>query len=198
MTGAILQTQGAGAGTDETVDSAAVWSAARQFATGVSVVTAGSGESVHGSTASSFTFISREPPLIAVVLQQGSSLLELIRARGEFGVNVLSSQQTAVARHFASRNRGVGEGQFAPVGWTPDPDGLPRLTGTVCWLRCHARRHVPAGDHEIVLAGVRALAKGRGTPLLYFAGALHAGAIQEPPPAPVPRGGDPDPHTDKE
>ncbi|MEU5052123.1 flavin reductase family protein [Streptomyces sp. NPDC021096] len=165
---------GAGAGV---VAGEAVWSAAGRFATGVCVVTAGSGPAVHGSTASTFTFISRRPPLVALSLRHGSHLLALIAEHRDFGINVLSSRQAALARHFASRKRAMGTRQFDGVGWAPAAGGLPRLAGTVCWLHCRAQRLIPAGDHEIVLAEVASVAEAGGSPLLYFAGALHPGSI---------------------
>ncbi|MFJ1748152.1 flavin reductase family protein [Streptomyces sp. NPDC088116] len=161
------------------VAAEAVWSAAQRFTTGVSVVTVGTGEAVHGSTTSAFTFISREPPLVAVTLRRDSRLLALIKSHAVFGVNVLSSRQAGLARHFASRKRGTGTEQFEGVGWAPGDGGLPRLAGTVCWLNCTVQRHIESGDHEIVLAGVSSVDEGDGAPLLYFAGALHPGSIQD-------------------
>ncbi|AEY85587.1 putative flavin-dependent reductase [Streptomyces hygroscopicus subsp. jinggangensis 5008] len=156
-----------------------VWSAAGRVATGVSVLTAGRGDEVHGSTASTFTFISRQPPLIAVALHRDSHLLTVIRQTGTLGVNVLSSRQTAVARHFASRKRGRGIQQFTGIPWQPDEDGVPRLAGTVSWLCCRAEQYIAAGDHEIVLAEVRSVSQEQTAtaPLLYFAGRLHPGSI---------------------
>ncbi|MFF0630162.1 flavin reductase family protein [Streptomyces sp. NPDC004296] len=168
----------AATGQQDTVSGAAVRSAAGRFPTGVSVVTAGAGQAVHGSTASSFTFISQEPPLVAVSLLRASRLLQLIRDSRNFGVNVLSSRQSELARHFASRKRELGSRQFDGIARWPDHDGAPRLAGTVGWLHCRAERFIPAGDHDIVLAGVTEVAEASGTPLLHFAGVLYPGSIQ--------------------
>jgi flavin reductase (DIM6/NTAB) family NADH-FMN oxidoreductase RutF len=160
------------------VSADAVWTAAHRFPTGVSVVTAGAGDAVHGSTVSTFSVMSREPPLVGVCLNRASSLLALIRKWGRFTVNVLSTEQAALARHFASRRRGTGRHQFDGVDWDPGDGGMPRLAGTVCWLHCLAHDELNAGDHVLVLAGVRSLAQSGLPPLLYFAGSLHPGAIQ--------------------
>lgn len=155
------------------------WQVAQRFATGVSVVTAGAGGEVRGATVSAFCLVSREPALVSVCLRRGSGVLDLIRRHDCFTVNVLSSEQTAVARHFASRFRGSGGDQFEGIGWTPGDAGLPRLSGALCWLHCRPCAKVAAGDHELVLARVISMAEGTGRiPLLYFAGALHSGAIQ--------------------
>jgi flavin reductase (DIM6/NTAB) family NADH-FMN oxidoreductase RutF len=141
------------------------------------VVTAGTGDAVHGSTVSAFSFVSREPPLVGVCLSRHSALLALIREHGCFTVNVLSTGQSALARHFASRRRGSGRQQFDGVGWNTGDCGVPRLAHTVCWLHCREHDSLSVGDHVLVLAGVRSVAQSGLTPLLYFAGSLHPGAI---------------------
>ncbi len=155
-----------------------VWIAAHRFPTGVSVVTAGAGEAVHGSTVSAFSFMSREPPLVGICLNRAGNLLTLIREWGCFTVNVLSTDQAALARHFASRRRAAGRHQFDGIDWVPGDGGMPRLAGTVCWLHCLAHDELNVGDHVLVLAGVRSLAQSGLPPLLYFAGSLHPGVIQ--------------------
>ena len=159
------------------VDTA--WQVAQRFATGVSVVTAGAGGELRGATVSAFCLVSKDPALVSVCLRRGSGVLDLIRRHDRFTVNVLEREQSAVARHFASRFRGSGGEQFTGVDWMPWEGGLPRLNGAVCWLHCRPCARVSAGDHELVLAHVLSMAEGGGRiPLLYFAGALHPGAIQ--------------------
>ncbi|MFJ9676792.1 flavin reductase family protein [Streptomyces sp. NPDC101194] len=156
-----------------------VWSAARRFPTGVSVVTVGSGDAVHGSTVSAFSFVSHEPPLISVCLQNDSSLLPRITQHRDFTVNVLAAHQSALARHFASRSKSPGRAQFQGVQWTPGEGGVPRLRSALSWLHCRVHECVPAGDHMVVLATVTACAaESDGAPLLYFAGHLHPGHIR--------------------
>ncbi|MER6384253.1 flavin reductase family protein [Streptomyces sp. NPDC001250] len=157
------------------------WRVARQFATGVSVVTTGQGVSAHGATVTSFTFISQAPPLVSVCLKRESVLLDLIGPRGRFAVNVLSSEQTSLARHFADRRRLPGVRQFDGVSWKSGLDGIPLLANAVGWLWCRSWRRIRAGDHELILAGVTAVADGMGRPLLYFGGRLHPGAIEDTP-----------------
>jgi len=162
----------------DTVDTAVLWDAARRFATGVAVVTAGTARSAHGTTVSAFTFVSRVPALIAICLIRGSSMLELIDERGSFAVNVLANHQSGLARHFADRRRGGA--QFAGVPWVPGlRDGVPLLIGAMCWLGCEYEQRVPAGDHELVLGRVAAVTAGDGDPLVYFSGRFYAGLNKE-------------------
>lgn len=154
------------------------WQAGLRFATGVSVITAGSGENVHGATVSTLSVVSRRPALISLCLASSSGLADLVIEHGAFAVNMLAHNQEGLARHFASPTRGQGAMEFAGVahhlGFGAD---VPLLDGALCWLWCRFRRVVPAGDHQILLAGVTAAEFGSGTPLLYFAGRLHPGTI---------------------
>ena len=162
-------------------DVDAFWQAGLRFATGVSVLTMGSGEQVHGATVSSFAVVSRCPALVAVSLSNASGVADLVIRQRMFAVNLLSRGQAGLARHFASPTRGVGPDQFAGVPWTPGfGSAVPLLDRAVCWLWCQLRRVVPAGDHQLILAGVTAAKIGSGKPLLYYAGELHAGKIGEP------------------
>jgi flavin reductase (DIM6/NTAB) family NADH-FMN oxidoreductase RutF len=189
-----------------TLDRRLLWDAARKFATGIAVVTAGSGNrpgQAHGTTVSAFTFISREPALVAVSLARSSSMLELIGARGSFAINVLASHQAGLARHFADPGRGAGQFDGVPcvnAPWVDGPrvnaprvnapgvntpwmpgrrDGVPLLIGAMCWLGCELEQRIPMGDHELVLGRVTAVTAGDGEPLLYFSGKFYAGLNKE-------------------
>lgn len=132
--------------------------------TPVSVVTAMDGDRPHGTTVSAFTSLSLNPPMVLVSLDRNSALLKLIRARGRFGVNVLSGAQSTLARTFA----GKGDAKFTSVSWH-EQDGLPHITEATAWLSCTVDELVNGGDHVIVLGTVtRAESSGR-TPLTYHA-----------------------------
>jgi flavin reductase len=157
------------------------WQAGLRFATGVSVITLGTGEDVHGATASAFTMVSRRPALISLCLSTASGLADLVLRHRGFAVNILSRGQEGLARHFANPARGRGPGEFAEIPHVSGFDSeVPLLSGALCWLWCQFRRVVPAGDHQIVLAGVTAAQLGAGRPLLSFDGLLYAGEIKEP------------------
>lgn len=158
------------------LNTALLWYAAQKFTTGIAVVTAGSAEAAHGTTVSTFTFISREPALISVCLKQGSSMLDLVADHGSFAVNVLAGHQAQLARHFADPHRGTRVGQFRGIPWIPGlHDGVPLLIGAMCWLGCEFKQRIPMGDHEFVLARVTAVTAGDGDPLLYFSGRMYTG-----------------------
>jgi flavin reductase (DIM6/NTAB) family NADH-FMN oxidoreductase RutF len=139
------------------------WEAGLRFTTGVSVITLGTGDEVCGATVSTFSMVSRRPALISLCLSTSSGLTDLVLEHRSFTVNILSRGQEEVARHFERPT--LAEGSLIP--------------GALCWLWCQFRRVVPAGDHQIVLAGVTAAQLGAGRPLLSFGGRLHAGTIKD-------------------
>lgn len=155
------------------VDPELFWSTVRRFPTGVSVVTAGAGDAVRGTTVSAFTFVSKDPSLVSVSLHRDSGLLAVLRDVDQFAVNVLAREHDELARRFASPRRTPGSTQFADADWTrPEGDGPPLLRGAVCGLLCRQPREVPAGDHVLVLGEVVDVIEGVGSPLLYVAGKL--------------------------
>lgn len=145
-----------------------------QFATGVTVLTAG-GERGHGMTANAFSSVSLDPPLALCCVARPARIHEAILSTRSFGVSLLSGGQLDVAKYFANRNRPQGMAQFDAVDWTPGPQtGVPLLVGALAWLECSLTEVYHGGDHSIFLGKV--LASSRGTDqdaLLFFAGAYH-------------------------
>jgi flavin reductase (DIM6/NTAB) family NADH-FMN oxidoreductase RutF len=84
--------------------------------TPVSVVTAVADDRPHGTTVSAFASLSMTPPMVLVALDRGSDLLAVVRSTGRFGLNVLGSDQCALASTFARK----GPDKFAGVPWELD------------------------------------------------------------------------------
>lgn len=133
-------------------------------ATPVSVVTTLTDSSPHGTTVSAFASLSMTPPMVLVSLDRGSELLARLGSGSVFGVNVLGSDQAALALAFARK----GADKFTGVDWVADA-GAPRLTGSPGWLACTVSRLVEGGDHVIVLGEVRRAATTAAAPLTYHA-----------------------------
>jgi flavin reductase (DIM6/NTAB) family NADH-FMN oxidoreductase RutF/DNA-binding IclR family transcriptional regulator len=139
-----------------------------QYPTGVCVVT---GSELDGSPAGmsvgSFTSVSLNPPLVAFFPDRTSTSWNRIRATGQFCVNILSADQEAVCRRFASRR----PDKFDGIGFHRSKWGLPILNDSVAWVDCEIHSVAEAGDHDIVLGKVRELAVQRvELPLLFFRG----------------------------
>jgi len=141
----------------------------RRHAAAVVVVTA-AGEPPAGFTATSFTSVSLDPPLVSFCLADAASAAHAVARAATVAVHVLHHDQEAVARTFARS----GIDRFAAHGsWTPGPDGVPLLDGVLARIVCRVFRRVRAGDHTIVLATPFAgdiHDDPRATPLVYHDG----------------------------
>jgi flavin reductase (DIM6/NTAB) family NADH-FMN oxidoreductase RutF len=127
-----------------------------QFATGVTVVAAGS-KTPCGMTANSFTSVSLDPPLILICVTRDSQLCKTVLREGRFAVSVLAAHQEELARYFADHERPRGAAEFAKVRWSPGPGtGAPVLEGALAWLECAVTASYGGGDHEIFLGSVLA------------------------------------------
>jgi 3-hydroxy-9,10-secoandrosta-1,3,5(10)-triene-9,17-dione monooxygenase reductase component len=136
------------------------------FASGVVVVTAIHEERPAGLTCQSFFSLSLDPPLVAFAPGRGSTSWPKVSAAGNLCINVLGSEQEALARTFA--NSGVDK--FDGVGWTPAANGAPRLDGSLAWIDCNVEQSYEAGDHYLVVARVEGIETGHGHPLIFYRG----------------------------
>ncbi|GII23355.1 flavin reductase family protein [Planosporangium mesophilum] len=120
----------------------------RRHAAGVVVITA-AGDSPVGFTATSFTSVSLQPPLVSFCLNRTSSSWPTVSVAGHVAVHVLADGQEQLARTFAAR----GIDRFAgPTRWRTGRYGLPVLDGALAVLVCRVVERIEAGDHAIVLA----------------------------------------------
>ncbi|MBT2381564.1 MULTISPECIES: flavin reductase family protein [unclassified Streptomyces] len=153
----------------------------RHFVTGVTVLTCGGPAEAEGVTVSTLTTIPGDPPMVCVALRRGSRGLGSLLAAQAFVANGLAADHEWLAQHFARRSRPTGLAQLPLRAWAePSPHGAPRLRGAVSWLECRIERTVAAGDHELVMARVLTGAATARTPLVNFAGVLHAGPSSAP------------------
>lgn len=139
----------------------------RHQASTVTVVTA-PGAPPAGFTATSFTSVSLQPPLVSFCLARTSSSWPTVARANHVAVHLLSHRQQGLARTFATS----GIDRFAaPTVWRAGPHGVPVLDGTLAWLVCRVVERVTAGDHAVVLAEPLLAQHGDGdTPLLYHQG----------------------------
>lgn len=129
----------------------------------VSVVTTADSSGVHGTTVSAFMSLSMNPPLIAVALDNSSTLLSHLAVGRSFGVNVLDAQQHGLAARFARK----GRHKFLDVAWRFSA-GQPRLDAAHGWLACSVDRLVDGGDHTLVVGLVTEAEAAFGSPLTYY------------------------------
>ncbi|WP_326836981.1 flavin reductase family protein [Amycolatopsis rhabdoformis] len=136
-----------------------------RVATPVSVVTGlADDETPYGSTVSAFASLSMEPPMVLVSLVKSSRLLAVVRQSGRFGLNILGSAHSQLARTFATAL--APEEKFTGVDWAVEA-GVPRLTGALSWLGCTVEQEVEGGDHLVLFGSVSSLSSCAGEPLTY-------------------------------
>lgn len=137
------------------------------WGSGVTIITATApdGQPI-GFTASSFTSLSLDPPLVLFCLGRQVSNFEQFQALPTFGVNILSRGQSELSNRFARS----GEDKFAGLDYCCEDEGTPRLTGSLAWLQCSVHQRLPGGDHVIVIGAVEKVVLGEGEPLLYYRG----------------------------
>ena len=127
------------------------------FATGVTVVTAAGPHGPVGMTANAVASLSLEPLLLLVAFDNTARTLQVVRATGRFGVNVLAAGQADLARLFASK--APEDAKFAGVPHQVH-DGIPVIDGTLAWVGCRLER----------LGAVESAEAGDGFPLMWFRG----------------------------
>ncbi|GAA5063435.1 flavin reductase (DIM6/NTAB) family NADH-FMN oxidoreductase RutF [Thermocatellispora tengchongensis] len=150
------------------VDDAEFRRALAVHAAGVVVITAQTDGIPVGLTATSFSSVSLDPPLVSFYVNQESSTWPLLRAADHFAVNVLAADQAELAARFASKD----VDRFAPpTRWSPGPLGAPLLRDVTAHLLCLPYDQVEVGDHTLVVGLVaEADVRGPGHPLLYHRG----------------------------
>ncbi|MEU4775160.1 flavin reductase family protein [Micromonospora sp. NPDC023644] len=129
----------------------------------------GSGEPVRaGFTATSFTSVSLDPPLVSFCLGTASSSWPVFARAEHVAVHLLGAHQREAARVFATG----GIDRFAAYPhWAPGPFGVPLLSGVLARLLCRVAHRVPAGDHTLFVAEPLALGGGEdGDPLIHHRG----------------------------
>lgn len=153
------------------VDPQAFKEALSRWASGVTVVTTTAEDGDHGMTASAFTSVSLDPPLVLVCIKRTSAMAELVRTAGGFAVSLLAQDQERLSGLFAGFGGVHGPDRFLGLDEHRLPvSGARSLPGALAWLDCLVHEVVEAGDHAVVLGRVEGGAVGGGTPapLIYF------------------------------
>jgi flavin reductase (DIM6/NTAB) family NADH-FMN oxidoreductase RutF len=152
------------------VDKTAFRRACAKFPTGVTVLTMRDSEGgARGMTASSFTSVSLDPPLVLVCVDNKASVINHLRRSRHVGINILSEGQSELSSRFARR----GEDRFADIQWVAGHHGVPLIPGVLASFECGIDRMVDAGDHAIVIAEVLRAEYRDGRPLVYFGSGYH-------------------------
>jgi flavin reductase (DIM6/NTAB) family NADH-FMN oxidoreductase RutF len=107
-----------------------------------------------GMAASSFTSVSLEPALVSVCVANTSTTWPKLATLDRLGLSVLAGDHAPIARALASKK---GD-RFDGVDWTATDSGAVFVHGATLWLECAPFKRIAAGDHEIVVLQIVALA----------------------------------------
>jgi flavin reductase ActVB len=135
------------------------------FPSGVTIVTTidRSGKK-WGFTASSFSSVSMDPPLVLVCLAKSAESHASFKAAGRFSINVLKTEHEALAYRFAKK----GIDKFAGVSTLREAEGGILFNDALVTLGCRTHSLVDAGDHTILLGEVTRADVNPGEPLLHY------------------------------
>jgi flavin reductase (DIM6/NTAB) family NADH-FMN oxidoreductase RutF len=137
------------------------------FASGVTVITTCDADGrPTGLTASAFTSVSLDPPLILVCVSHKSQSYPALLERKRFAVNFLRSDQEEVSRRFATSRLD----KFDGVPHRMSALGLPVLTEALAHVECVTVNAHVEGDHTVFIGRVEESGTADGMPLLYFRG----------------------------
>jgi flavin reductase len=138
------------------------------FAAGVTVITTtGKDGKPYGLTATAFSSVSLNPPLVLVCVDKKAESHPHLEVAERYAVNFLTTEQIELSNRFAKS----GGDKFEGIAWTASPSGAPLLTGAMAHVDCKVVQTVDAGDHTIFVGRVDDGGVHGGDPLLYFNGA---------------------------
>lgn len=127
--------------------------AMRQLPTGVAVVTCVADGVDHAMTASAFTSVSLEPPLVLVCVRRTSRFHAALARATYWGVSFLAEDGEAASRWFAQSGRPLA-GQLEHFEHTRGPTGVALLGCALAHLECRTTDVFEGGDHDVVLGEV--------------------------------------------
>ena len=138
------------------------------FAAGVTIITTiGDDARPYGLTATAFTSVSLDPPLVLVCVDKRADSHPHFHASRVFTVNFLAADHEHLSRRFAVS----GGEKFAGLTAHKGVVGAPILDEALGYLECRTVNIIEGGDHTIFLGQVEAADAREGEPLLYFRGA---------------------------
>jgi len=152
---------------DDSADIPELREALAALASSVVVVTATVDGVPYGFTATSFTSVSMEPPLVGVFLSDSAASYDAFGRARTVAFNFLGAHQAEVATRFATRGSDKFAGLALDACLEKGPDAAPVLADTMVTLVGEVTERVVLGDHVLLLATPTVVTPVRHEPLLY-------------------------------
>ncbi len=159
------------------LDSRSFRNALGRFASGVTVVTTVVDGEDHALTASAFSSVSLEPPLVLVCVDHKNRFHDAVTTSGVWAISMLPESAQDAATWFATRGRPL-IGQLHKVDHHRGAvTGAALLDDALAWLECRTWRLHDGGDHSIIIGEVvwADVSTACDDPLLYYRS--HYGAL---------------------
>ncbi len=148
------------------LDPADFRAAMSRFASGVTIVTTHDAQGAAvGFTASAFSSLSLDPPLVLVCLDRRAECFAAFEAADEMAISILAHGQNEIGMLFATRGADKFGGSPASPG---DATGLPLIDGALAHVECSLRERLDGGDHVILVGEVIAARVMEAEPLLHY------------------------------
>ena len=125
----------------------------RRLAGGVTIITAGRDEDITGMTVTSLTSLSASPPRLLVSVNRQASSFARIARYGVFGVNILGSDQQALAGRFSDGSL-KGHERFDGIRWSARAAGVPLLGDTLATIECKVEEIIERHSHGIIIGSL--------------------------------------------
>ncbi|KAF1057476.1 MAG: Flavin-dependent monooxygenase, reductase subunit HsaB [Pseudomonas citronellolis] len=141
------------------------------FPSGVTVITTlGDDGEVVGLTASAFSSLSMEPPLVLFCPNYSSDSYPVLIQKKRFAIHLLAAEQREAAFAFARKGKDKAQG----LEWTLSELGNPILAGATAVIECELWREYEGGDHAILVGVVMNLIRPEQprNPMVYCRGKM--------------------------
>lgn len=137
------------------------------FATGVTIITARAIDGTNvGVTASSFSSLSMDPPLVMWSSIKETPSCKLFETATHFAVNILASDQMNMSNHFARQQ----EDKFEGFEWEEGIGGAPIFPNCAGRFQCESYDKLDGGDHWIFVGRVVSFDDYGRSPLCFHQG----------------------------
>ena len=151
------------------VDHVAFRAALGRFGSGVTVASTVADGVDHLMTASAFTSVSLDPPMVLVCSHRTSRFHDAVLESGFWGLSILAEGGMKASAWFANRGRQL-DTQLDEVPHHRGQSGVALLDESLGWLECRTHAVHDGGDHSIIVGDVVAagVLDGADNPLLYY------------------------------
>ena len=123
-------------------------------------------------TASSFSSVSLDPPLILVCVNRQNLTHELIQQQGCFGVHILADGMQPVSDRCAGFE-GEEAHTLDDIPSRIEVTGAPILEKALAWMDCSLWKACDGGDHTVFIGEIQAAGTLAGEPLLWYSRNYH-------------------------